>query len=197
MQNDKFKENLESLKKQTEKMLSDINILDNNKKEEFLRNFEKIRYEIFDSIEIENRYSKKQDIDFVNKNYKVEEKNGILKIIIPEVLPKYKYVSNPAYKNILLNVSNAVKDYKDLFNEKLTFVMIIVHEKQVNMDIDNKYVKPIVDALVVSKVIKDDNFTNMFYSAIGKNDTTKPYTEVYVLDGSYFLDWINTMQNMF
>lgn len=197
MQNDKFKENLESLKKQTEKMLSDINILDNNKKEEFLRNFEKIRYEIFDSIEIENRYSKKQDIDFVNKNYKVEEKNGILKIIIPEVLPKYKYVSNPAYKNILLNVSNAVKDYKDLFNEKLTFVMIIVHEKQVNMDIDNKYVKPIVDALVVSKVIKDDNFTNMFYSAIGKSDTTKPYTEVYVLDGSYFLDWINTMQNMF
>ena len=106
-------------------------------------------------------------------------------------------MSNPAYKNILLNVSNAVKDYKDLFNDKLTFVMIIVHEKQANMDIDNKYIKPIIDALVVSKVIKDDNFTNMFYGAMGKNDTIKPYTEVYVLEGSYFLDWIKTRQNMF
>lgn len=197
MQNNKFIENLEALKEQIEKTLLNVNILDNDIKENFLRNLERIRYEIFDSIEMENRYSQKQDIDFINKNYKVEEKEGILKITIPEVLPKYKNVSNPAYKNILLNVSNAVKDYKDLFNEKLTFVMIIVHEKQANMDIDNKYIKPIIDALVVSKVIKDDNFTNMFYGAMGKNDTIKPYTEVYVLEGSYFLDWIKTMQNMF
>lgn len=197
MQNNKFIENLEALKEQIEKTLLNVNILDNDIKENFLRNLERIRYEIFDSIEMENRYSQKQDIDFINKNYKVEEKEGILKITIPEVLPKYKNVSNPAYKNILLNVSNAVKDYKDLFNDKLTFVMIIVHEKQANMDIDNKYIKPIIDALVVSKVIKDDNFTNMFYGAMGKNDTIKPYTEVYVLEGSYFLDWIKTMQNMF
>lgn len=197
MQNNKFIENLEALKEQIEKTLLNVNILDNDIKENFLRNLERIRYEIFDSIEMENRYSQKQDIDFINKNYMVEEKEGILKITIPEVLPKYKNVSNPAYKNILLNVSNAVKDYKDLFNEKLTFVMIIVHEKQANMDIDNKYIKPIIDALVVSKVIKDDNFTNMFYGAMGKNDTIKPYTEVYVLEGSYFLDWIKTMQNMF
>ena len=118
MQNNKFIENLEALKEQIEKTLLNVNILDNDIKENFLRNLERIRYEIFDSIEMENRYSQKQDIDFINKNYKVEEKEGILKITIPEVLPKYKNVSNPAYKNILLNVSNAVKDYKDLFNDK-------------------------------------------------------------------------------
>lgn len=197
MQNNKFIENLEALKEQTEKTLLNANILDNDLKENFLRNLEKIRYEIFDSIEMENRYSQKPNIDFVNNNYKVEEKKGILKITIPEVLPKYKNVSNPAYKNILLNVSNAVKDYKDLFNDKFTFVMVIVHEKQVNMDIDNKYIKPIIDALVVSKIIKDDNFTNVFYGAMGKNDTVKPYTEVYVLEGIYLLEWIKNMQNMF
>lgn len=197
MQNEKLKENLELLKEQIEKVLSNINRLDNESKENFLRNLEKIRYEIFDCIEIENRYSQKEDIDFVNKNYKIEEKNGILKISIPEVLPKYKNVSNFAYKNILLNVSNVSKKYKDLFGDKLTFVMTIVHEKQVNIDIDNKYIKPIVDALVNSKVILDDNFKNMFYGALGKNDTVKPYTEVYVLDGKYLLEWINSIQNMF
>ena len=197
MQNDKFKENLEILKEQIDKTLSNINILDNDLKENFLRNLEKIRYDIFDSIEIENRYSQKQDIDFINKHYEVQEKDGILKIIIPEVLPKYKNVSNPAYKNILLNVTEAVKDYEGLFQDQLTFVMIIVHERQVNIDIDNKYIKPIIDALVSSNVIKDDNFSNMFYAAMGRNDTVKPFTEVYVLDGSYLLGWIKAMQNMF
>ena len=197
MQNNKFEENVKALKSCVDKIVLDINMLDNNKKEEFLRNCEKIRYEIFDSIQLENKYSYKQDIDFVNNNYKVQEKDGILKITIPEVLPKYKNISNPAYKNILLNVSNSLKDYKDYFKEKLTFVMIIVHEKQANMDIDNKYIKPIIDALVVSQVVKDDNFTNIFYGAMGKNDTTKPFTEVYVLDGMYLLAWINMMQNLF
>lgn len=197
MQNGKFKEKLEELKEHIEKTLDNINILDNDLKENFLRNFEKIRYEIFENIELENKYSQKQDIDFINKHYEVQEKDGILKIVIPEVLPKYKYVSNPAYKNILANVSNVVKEYQGLFDDKLTFVMIIVHERQVNIDIDNKYVKPIIDALVSAKVIKDDNFSNLFYGAMGKNDTIKPYTEVYVLDGCYLLDWIKTMQNMF
>ena len=32
-----------------------------------------------------------------------------------------------------------------LFKDNLTFVLIIVHEKQCNMDIDNKYVKPIIE----------------------------------------------------
>ena len=180
MQNNKFEENVKALKSCVDKIVLDINMLDNNKKEEFLRNCEKIRYEIFDSIQLENKYSYKQDIDFVNNNYKVQEKDGILKITIPEVLPKYKNISNPAYKNILLNVSNSLKDYK-----------------QANMDIDNKYIKPIIDALVVSQVVKDDNFTNIFYGAMGKNDTTKPFTEVYVLDGMYLLAWINMMQNLF
>lgn len=195
MKKDKLTQSLEILKRTAEDML--INILDNKQKEEYLREFEKIRYEIFESIDIKNKYSSNEDINFTNKNYKAEEKEGVLKIVIPEVLPKYKNVSNYAYKNILLNVSQITKKYKDLFKDKLTFVMIIVHEKQANMDIDNKYVKPIIDALVNSKVIKDDNFTNMFYSAMGKNDTTKPYTEVYVLDAKYLLGWINTVQKIF
>ena len=84
-----------------------------------------------------------------------------------------------------------------LFQDQLTFVMIIVHERQINIDIDNKYIKPIIDALVSSNVIKDDNFSNMFYAAMGRNDAIKPFTEVYVLDGSYLLGWIKVMQNMF
>ena len=34
----------------------------------------------------------------------------------------------------------------------------------------------------------------MFYLALGKNDTKKPYTEVFVLDGKYILSWIEKLQ---
>ncbi len=197
MQNNQFLRNLKNLKDETDKILNNANMLNNKKKEEYLRDFEKIRYELFESISLENRYSKDENIDYVNKNYEIEEKQGILKITIPEVLPKFKNISNSAYKNIMLNVAKVTKEYKDIFNEKLTFIVIIVHEKQRNMDIDNKYVKPIIDALVMSQVIKDDNFSNMFYAALGKNDTISPYTEVFVLDGKYLLEWIYKMQALF
>lgn len=198
MQNNQFLEKLEILKSETEKALLNGNMLDNKKKEEYLRTLEKTRCEIFETIDLENKYSNREEIDYINKHYEVEEKQGILRIIIPEVLPKYKNVSNPAYKNIMLNVANETKEYKGMFGDKLTFVVIIVHEKQRNsMDIDNKYVKPIIDALVMSQVIKDDNFSNMFYAALGKSDTTKPYTEVYVLRGEYLLEWIDNMQKLF
>ena len=124
-------------------------------------------------------------------------KDGILKIYIPETLPKYKYINNYAYKNIMINTAEAVKEYSGLFKTNLTFVLIIVHEKQVNMDIDNKFVKPIIDALVLQNIIQDDNINNMFYMALGKSDSQIPYTEAFVMDGSYMVNWIENVQKMF
>ena len=65
------------------------------------------------------------------------------------------------------------------------------------MDIDNKYVKPIIDGLVMAKVISDDNINNMFYSVMGKNDTKKPYTEVYVMEAKYLINWIENLKRIF
>lgn len=83
------------------------------------------------------------------------------------------------------------KEYKDLFNKELVFVFIKVVENQKNIDIDNKFIKPIVDGLVLSKVIADDNINNMFYGVLGTtNKKKKPYTEVYVFRGQKMLDFI-------
>ena len=197
MQKSKFIESLEELKDETSDMLLFRNMMDNRIKEKYLRKLEKIRYEIFQNVNLENKYSNEEDISFVNNKYKAKKEKGILNIYIPEVLPKYKNISSFAYKNIMTNVAECTKEYHDLFQDKLTLVIIVVHEKQKNMDIDNKYVKPIIDGLVTSKVIKDDNFSNMFYIAMGKNDTKKPYTEVFVLDGKYIDEWILDLEKIF
>ena len=174
-------------------------IIDNNewidKKhiEEYLRTLEKTRYSIFNKIKIINE-EKNNEIDKISYNndrYKVNLKNEVLKIFIPETLPKFKNINAYAYKNIMISVMEKTKQYEGLFNNELVFVFIKIYENQKNMDIDNKYVKPVIDGLVLSKVITDDNLNNVFYGVLGAtNKQKKPYTEVYVFKGEKLLKWI-------
>ena len=138
-----------------------------------------------------NEISELDKINYLNNNYKAIMENDVLKIYIPEVIPKYKNINNFAYKNIMINVMEKTKKYKDYFNKQLVFVFIKVVENQKNIDIDNKFVKPIIDGLVLSQVIADDNIANMFYGVFGITEKIKnPYTEVYVFKGEKMLKWI-------
>lgn len=190
---------LQQIKKQTEFILNNREIIENKDIEKYLRGLEKARYVLFNNIKLNNLEKNKVDekINYINNSYRAKLENDILKIHIPEVLPKYKNISNYAYKNIMLSTAESVKEYKGLFKKNLTFVLIVVHENQSNMDIDNKYVKPIIDALVIQEIIQDDNITNMFYMVQGKNDTKKPYTDVFVMDAKYMKKWIENLEKSF
>ena len=172
---------LEDLRDETEFIINNQEIVENKHVENYLRSFERIRNNLFNKIKLSNK----------NDRYSATVENDVLKIYIPEVIPKYKNINNYAYKNIMLNVMDKTKEYKDLFNKELVFVFIKVVENQKNIDIDNKFIKPIVDGLVLSKVIADDNINNMFYGVLGTtNKKKKPYTEVYVFRGQKMLDFI-------
>ena len=190
-------EEIKELKKYTDTIIDNNQILERKQIEEYLKNIEKLRYSMFNKLKINNKNEIENKIDYINENYKANYKDNILKIYIPEVIPKFKNINNFAYKNIMISTAEAIKEYENLFGNRLTFVLIIVHENQVNMDIDNKFVKPIIDALALQKVIHDDNVTNMFYMVQGKNDTNKPFTEVYVMDAKYVTNWIENLENMF
>lgn len=184
---------LEDLRDETEFIINNQEIVENKHIENYLRSFERIRSNLFNKIKLSNKYevNEQDKITYLNDRYSATVENDILKIYIPEVIPKYKNINNYAYKNIMINVMDKTKEYKDLFNKELVFVFIKVVENQKNIDIDNKFIKPIVDGLVLSKVIADDNINNMFYGVLGTtNKKKKPYTEVYVFRGQKMLDFI-------
>lgn len=184
---------LEDLRDETEFIINNQEIVENKHIENYLRSFERIRNNLFNKIKLSNKYevNEQDKITYLNDRYSATVENDVLKIYIPEVIPKYKNINNYAYKNIMLNVMDKTKEYKDLFNKELVFVFIKVVENQKNIDIDNKFIKPIVDGLVLSKVIADDNINNMFYGVLGTtNKKKKPYTEVYVFKGEKMLDFI-------
>ena len=187
---------LEDLRDETEFIINNEEIIENKHIENYLRSLERIRYNIFNKIKLREKYeiNETDQINYLNNRYKVTMKNEILKIHIPEVIPKYKNINNYAYKNIMLNVMDKTKEYKDFFNKELVFVFIKVVESQKNIDIDNKFIKPIVDGLVLSKVIADDNIANMFYGVMGiTNKRKNPYTEVYVFKGEKPLEFIKNI----
>lgn len=115
---------------------------------------EKYKAIMENKIKLYNKYvvNEEDKLTYLNDRYEVTKFDNYLKIYIPEVIPKYKNVNNYAYKNIMLNVMEKTKEYKDLYKAELVFVFIKVLENQKNIDIDNKFVKPIIDGLVLSKV---------------------------------------------
>ena len=190
---------LKNLEDRTEFIIKNSENLENKHIEEYLRNLEKTRYNIFNTIKLYRKYEVNENdkINYLNDRYTATIEKDVLKITIPEVLPRFKNINNYAYKNIMLNVMEKTKKYKNYFNNELVFVFIKIVENQKNIDIDNKFIKPIVDGLVLSKVISDDNIANMFYGVFGITDRKKkPYTEVYVFKGKEMIDWIeNTVDS--
>lgn len=158
--------------------------------ESFLRNLEKRRYSILNQIKLYNKTVtyETQKIYTISDDYKAIFKDNILKIEIPEVMPSYKNLKTHAYKNILLNIADKVKSYEGIFNSQV-FIYIKIFDKVENWDIDNKFIKPIFDSLIVSNVIKDDNINNVFYCAKGEQGDNA-HTEVYVTD-------VNNSVNLF
>ena len=158
------------------------------KVEEILRNIEKHRASILDNIKIYNeRVDNKQNkITTIDNRYEARYQNGVLKIYIPELMPKYKQINNFTYKRILLNIAEITKPYRHKFKKDI-FLYIKIYDNQTKWDIDNKYIKPISDGLILSETIVDDNIDSMYYCVRGF-ESTLPHTEVYVVDGDKSLE---------
>ena len=148
--------------------------------EAFLRNLERRRYNILNEIKLYNNTVeyKTDKIKNISYEYKAEVIDNILKIYIPEPMPTYRNLKTHAYKNILLNIAEITKPYQNMFDEKV-FIYIKIFDKIKGWDIDNKYIKPIFDSLVLNKVIEDDNIEKMFYTVSGVF-SNEAHTEVYI-----------------
>ena len=183
--NEKLQKNLLNLKQNVD-LISNCNSLTDLQVEKFLRNFEKIRYNLLSEIKIYNRnvefeYEKIKTID---NEYKAKLTDNILKIYVPAVMPSYKNLKTHTHKRILLNIAEITKEYENLFNNEVC-IYIKIFDNILGWDVDNKFIKPIADALILSKVIQDDNMTKMSYCVKGEFSDT-PHTEIYVFDSKNF-----------
>ncbi len=190
---EKINKQLESFNNQIENVINS-NSLTDIQIENFLINFDKVRYNLLSEIKEYNRnvdfeYEKIKTID---DNYTAELNDNILKLYIPEILPSFKNLKTHTYKRILLNVAEITKKFKGLFPNEV-FIYIKVCDNIRGWDIDNKYVKPIADALIISGVIEDDNISKMFYCCKGEFSET-PHTLVYVLDDKNIAQFLKKVE---
>ena len=179
--NNRLKKNFLELKESVDSIVSNVSITD-FQIESFLKKFEKTRYNILSEIKT---YNKNTEFDYekiktIDNYYSAYFDDGVLQIYIPDDLPSYKNLKTQTQKRILLNVAEVTKPYAFSFGDEV-FIYIKVCDNISGWDIDNKYIKPISDALIMSEVIKDDNISKMFYAAKGEYSDI-PHTEVYVFN---------------
>lgn len=190
---EKINKQLENFNNQIKNVINS-NSLTDIQIENFLINFDKVRYNLLSEIKEYNRnvdfeYEKIKTID---DNYTAELNDNILKLYIPEILPSFKNLKTHTYKRILLNVAEITKKFKGLFPNEV-FIYIKVCDNIRGWDIDNKYVKPIADALIISGVIEDDNISKMFYCCKGEFSET-PHTLIYVLDDKNIAQFLKKVE---
>lgn len=172
---------LKELEEETHKIVNSNN-LSNKKLESYLVKLEQKRFIILERLKINNKIldGYENEIKTINSKYKCDMKNGIIKIYIPETIPYYKNNNTYAYKNILLNLIDVLEKFKGSFTNEPVYIHIHIFDCKKNWDIDNKFIKVIPDALVLSNVIKDDNIGKMFYCVKGEYDNNS-HTEVYIM----------------
>lgn len=187
--NDNLRKDILSLRQYIDSIIEN-NSLTDLQIEKFLKNFEKARYNILSSIKLYNKNveSEYEKIKTIDNDYKAEINNNILKIYVPEVIPSYKNLKTHTHKRILLNVAECTKEFNNSFSEKV-FIYIKIFDKILGWDVDNKYIKPVADALILSKVITDDNITKMAYCVKGEYSET-PHTEIYVFDSKDIIKYL-------
>ena len=178
---DKLLNELVGLEENIQSIIDNKNI-NNLQLEAFLRNLEKRRYNILSQIKLYNKTVeyRTERIQNISDEYKAKVSDDVLKIYIPEPMPSYKNLKTHAFKNILLNTAEITKPYTNLFKNKV-LICIKIFDNIKGWDIDNKFIKPISDALILSGVIQDDNIDKMFYCVKGEFSEF-PHTEVYITD---------------
>lgn len=179
--NENLQKNLLSLKQNVDLIVTN-NSLTDLQIENFLRNFEKTRYNILSEIKLYNKNVefKYEKIKTIDNEYKAELIDNVLKIYVPEVMPSYKNLKTHTHKRILLNIAEITKQYEGQFDNEVC-IYIKLFDKILGWDVDNKFIKPIADALILSKVIQDDNMSKMSYCVKGEFSEI-PHTEIYVFD---------------
>ena len=191
--NEKLRKELTALEKSTNSILGNVGLTD-FQIENYLHILEKSRYNILAEIKLYNRNTdfEYEKINTIDSEYKAELTDNVLKIYVPEVMPSYKNIKTHTHKRILLNIAEVTKQYANLFDSEV-FIYIRVFDKILGWDIDNKFIKPVADALILSNVIKDDNMTKMFYCAKGEYSEI-PHTEIYVTNSKNMSEFLEKYQ---
>ena len=186
-------ESIKKIEKISNELLQTKEEVKDEELERYFCRLEKTRMDMYDAVKQRNLWREFDDtktIDFIDKDYRAKLEDDILKIYIPETLPKIKQGVSYTQKRIMSNISWNVRKYEGLFYDKFAVVIIKIYDNKPIWDVDNRNVKPIHDGLIHGRIIKDDNIYCSSYMVQGYY-SDEPHTEVYVIAADEITNIIN------
>jgi len=116
-----------------------------------------------------------------------EEKDGIVKITVPLVLPHAvkKYIVEKKQKRLWINMITyacAKAKINTCFEKAVCIIKIFALNNSTRWDVDNIMHKHVIDGIREAGLIPDDNFRNLAVFLKGDQDDKNPRTEILVCD---------------
>lgn len=132
-----------------------------------------------------NEIKKQYDAELL-EGWSIEERDGLIKIVSPD-LPARLYVKSTSSDIDFLNNKLAKNTARMLFkldgfpfNWEKVFVWFKLYLPMKKCDIDNSFFKPVIDGLSKSGLIENDELSTMSFGFKGFYDTQNPRMEIYI-----------------
>lgn len=144
------------------------------------------------SLALSPEYEKKFRSDMEN-NWTSEYNGTRIKVYVPEVPPTvYIKVRNEAAGYFIelwkYKTKDVLKNYNLHFER--VFVWLKCYNPVSSYDTDNKFIKPFLDGIRQSNIIKDDSFKIVKYGMEGFLDRKNPHMELYIFGDNNMPEFI-------
>ena len=125
----------------------------------------------------------------------VQKENGILKVILPMILPtKAKAKAEYLFEPLFFAMENFSRNESVLMKEKAMMCIRFIYDRNNKKiprgDHDNKEVKQVIDA--ISAFVVPDDSDNYLSLCMISSEGEYSHTEVYVMPEKDFLDFFST-----
>ena len=124
------------------------------------------------------------------------------------VLPSLNNVFNVASRQIQNNRKQDFSNYTEFcvkgqripraYLDKCIIVVKHIHGTKTRFDVDNIYIKPVLDCLVKLEVLKEDNYNILPEVTLwGGYEKDNDYSEIYILpfNEDYSVEWVMEFKN--
>lgn len=124
------------------------------------------------------------------------------------VLPSLNNVFNVASRQIQNNRKQDFSNYTEFcvkgqripraYLDKCIIVVKHIHGTKTRFDVDNIYIKPVLDCLVKLEVLKEDNYNILPEVTLwGGYEKDNDYSEIYILpiNEDYDIEWVMEFKN--
>lgn len=128
-----------------------------------------------------------EEIKPIQSEIEYKEQENVLNILIYDIPPIDKFVTSTVRQTWIATIYNAIKtlNKKPFFEKAFCWFSFYYPINSMPSDLDNRFIKAIINAIKISGVIKDDNYNNLLCYGVNAFKSNNRYYKTLITISDY------------